>query len=98
MLRVLSVCLSVVLVGFFVFFLLIIMVELLLFLLGSCLVSRMNILMNQWKCSPSRLVSLVEVLAIFAATFCNTCVSQLRSWFIFYSNPFLIIIDTFSLH
>ena len=40
----------------------------------------------------------VEVLALFAATFCITCVSQLRSWFIFYANPFLIITNTFSLY
>ena len=28
----------------------------------------------------------------------HTCVSQLRSWFIFRSNPFLIIANTFSLY
>ena len=54
MLRVLSVYLSVVLVGVF----LLNMVELLPFLMRSYLVLGMIILINLWKCSPSRLVSL----------------------------------------
>ena len=37
-----------------------------------------------------------SIFGLFAATFCNTCVGQLRSWFIF--NPFLIITNTFSLY
>ena len=38
-----------------------------------------------------------RIVALFAATFVIH-VSQLRYWFIFYSSPFLIIANTFSLY
>ena len=77
MLRVLSVCLSV--SGCF----LLDVVELLPFLLGSCLVSWVVVFVNQWKCSPSRLVSLGRGFGFVCGSVCNTCVGQLGSWFIF---------------
>ena len=55
--------------------------------------------MNEHLDEPVEMLSFSpSVLALFATTFCNTCVSQLRSWFIFYSNLFLIINNKFQLY
>ena len=53
---------------------------------------------NEHLDEPVEILSFPRSTGIFGSRFCNTCVSQLRSWFIFYSNPFLIITDTLSLY
>ena len=75
MLRVLSVCLSVVFVGVF----LISYGRVAAFLVGL-LFSFVNLHLDE----RAEMVSFpFGILALFAATFCNTYVSQLRSWFNF---------------
>ena len=88
MLRFLSVCLSVVLVGVFLTY---------YSRVAAFLEGLLFSFVNEHLDEPVKYLW-VEVLALFAATFCNTCVSQLRSLFIFNSNPFLIITNTFSLY
>ena len=70
------------------------MVELLPFLLGSCLVSRIIILMKQWYCSAFRLVS----LALFAATFVIHVLASIDLSLFFQSDPFLVVAGAFLLY
>ena len=81
MLRVLSVCLSVVLVGVFLTY---------YGRVAPFLVGLLFSFVNEHLDEPVEMLSFPPSIFgsrfwfIFAATFCNTCNSQLRSWFIFF--------------
>ena len=92
MLRVLSVCLSVVLVGMFYTS---------YGRIAAFLAGLLFSFVNDHLDEPVEMLYLwVEDSGFICSNICrpNACVSQLRSWFIFYSNPFLIIANTFSLY